>query len=161
MRPKSRKVAGDEWRVTSDLPRPRITFHVSRITLHGTRFDAFTLIEVMIALGIFFMAVFTILALVTNILRNARGLQRPQVDAGLAAAIYVNTNKFSVGDVSGNLDESLPDYSYEVATDEFATNGLLQALVVLNRRGGRQAPDKIDILVFDPNYQSTPFSGRR
>ena len=115
----------------------------------------------MIALGIFFMAVFTILALVTNILRNARGLQRPQVDAGLAAAIYVNTNKFSVGDVSGNLDESLPDYSYEVATDEFATNGLLQALVVLNRRGGRQAPDKIDILVFDPNYQSTPFSGRR
>src|SRR5215470_11525013 len=91
-------------------------------------FHAFTLIEVMIALGIFFMAVFTILALVTNILRNARGLQRPQVDAGLAAAIYVNTNKFSVGDVSGDLDESLPDFSYEVATDEFATNGLLQAL---------------------------------
>src|SRR6266566_2765830 len=96
---------------------------------------AFTLIEVMIALGIFFMAVFTILALVSNILRNARGLERPQIDAGLAAAIYVNTNRFSVGSVSGDLGESLPDYSYEIGTDEFATNGLLQADIILNKRG--------------------------
>ncbi len=68
---------------------------------------AFTLIEVMIALGIFFMATFAILALVSNILRNARGLQRPQIDAGMAAAIYVNTNRFSVGSVSGDLSDSL------------------------------------------------------
>ena len=101
------------------------------------RVQAFTLIEVMIALGIFFMAVFTILALVSNILRNARGLQRPQIDAGLAAAIYVNTNKFPEGIVSGELGDSLPDYRYEIATDEFATNGLMQATVALNRRGSR------------------------
>ena len=123
--------------------------------------SAFTLIEVMIALGIFFMATFAILALVSNILRNARGLQRPQVDAGMAAAIYVNTNRFSVGSVSGDLHDSLPDYSYEIATDEFATNGLLQAEVVLRRHGGHQTPDSISILVFDPNYQSTAFGGRR
>jgi len=121
---------------------------------------AFTIIEVMIALGIFFMAVFTILALVSSILRNARGLQRVPVDAGLAAAIYVNTNRFSVGTVSGELDESLPDFSYNIETDEFATNGLLQANIILNRRGGREA-DAISILVFDPNVQSTPFGGRR
>ena len=121
----------------------------------------FTLIEVMIALGIFFMAVFTILALVSSILRNARGLQRPQVDAGLAAALYVNTNRFPVGTVSGELGDSLADFSYEIATDEFATNGLMQAEIVLSRRGGRQAPDTISILVFDPNYQSSPFSGPR
>src|SRR5258708_34251944 len=110
----------------------------------------------MIARGIFFAAVFTILALVSNILRNARGLQRPQVDAGLAAAIYVNTNRFTVGSVSGELDESMPDYSYEVVTDEFATNGLLQAGVILSKRGGHTTPDTISILVFDPNYQSRP-----
>ena len=123
--------------------------------------DAFTLIEVMIALGIFFAAVFTILALVSSILRNARGLQRPQVDAGMAAAIYVNTNRFPEGRVSGDLGDSLPDYRYEIETDEFATNGLMQADVVLSRRGSRQAPDTISILVFDPNHQSTPFGGRR
>ena len=121
----------------------------------------FTLIEVMIALGIFFACVFTILALVSGILRNARGLQRPQVDAGMAAAIYVNTNRFRVGGTSGELGDTLPDYSYEISTDEFATNGLLQADVVLYRRSSRQPPDAISILVFDPNYQATPFSGRR
>jgi hypothetical protein len=116
----------------------------------------------MIALGIFFMATFTILALVSQILRNARGLQRPQVDAGLAAAIYVNTNRFSVGTVSGNFEDSaLHDFSYEVATDEFATNGLLQADVVLNKHGSRATPDTLSILVFDPTFQSTPFGGRR
>ena len=115
----------------------------------------------MIALVIFFMAVFTILALVSNILRNARGLQRPQVDAGLAAALYVNTNRFPVGTVSGELGDSLADFSYEIGTDEFATNGLMQADIVLSRRGARQAPDTLSILVFDPNYQSTPFGGRR
>ena len=123
--------------------------------VNARRDSAFTLIEVMIALGIFFMAVFTILALVSGILRNARGLQRPQVDAGLAAALYVNTNRFFVGNEAHDLDESLPDFSYEVNTDEFATNGLLIAEVVLNRRGSHFPPDKISILVFDPNFRST------
>jgi len=121
----------------------------------------FTLIEVMIALGIFFMSVFTILALVSQILRNARGLQRPQMDAGLAAAIYVNTNRFSVGTTSGNFDDnSLRDFSYEVITEEFATNGLLQARVIMTKRGSRSNPDVLNILVFDPAFQSTPFPRR-
>jgi hypothetical protein len=157
--PKSRGGARVEGRGSRKKPHTRLgfTFHETRNTLHA----AFTLIEVMIALGIFFMAVFTILALVSQILRNARGLQRPPIDAGLAAAIYVNTNRFGVGNVSGNLGESLHDFTYEIATDEFATNGLLQADVLLTRRGSKQAPDAISILVFDPNQQSTPFSGRR
>ncbi len=79
----------------------------------------------------------------------------------MAAAKYVNTNRFSEGSVSGDLDDSLPDFSYDIATAEFATNGLLQAEVVLRRHGGHQTPDSISILVFDPNYQSTPFGGRR
>src|SRR5215471_781530 len=94
--------------------------------------QGFTLIEVMIALGIFFAAVFTILALVSQILRNARGLQRPQVDAGMAAAMYVNTNRFPVGTVSGELGDSLADFSYEIGTDEFATNGLDRKSTRLN-----------------------------
>lgn len=116
--------------------------------------NGFTLIEVMIALGIFFAAVFTILALVSQILRNARGLQRPQVDAGMAAALYVNTNRFPEGTVSGDLGDPLADYSYEIVTDEFATNGLMQADIVLSRRGGGQPADTLSILVFDPNHQS-------
>ena len=143
-----------------DRRGPTEACSVSRGPYSLFRARGFTLIEVMIALGIFFAAVFTILALVSQILRNARGLQRPQVDAGLAAAIYVNTNRFPEGTTSGELGGSLADFSYEVATDEFATNGLMEADIVLSRRGGRQAPDTLSILVFDPNYQSTPLGGR-
>jgi len=115
----------------------------------------------MISLGLFFMAAFTILALVSNLLRNARGLQRPQVDAGLAAAIYLNTNRFAVGSISRELDDWLRDYAFQVNTDEFATNGLLQADVVLTKRGARGNADTLSVLVYDPNFQSTPFAGRR
>ena len=52
----------------------------------GPSCRAFSLIEVMIAMFLFFMAVFTILALVSNTLRNARALQQPPIDAGMAAA---------------------------------------------------------------------------
>src|SRR5215475_5651356 len=97
--------------------------------------SAFTLLEVMIALGIFFMFAFAILALVASTLRNARGLRRPQVDAGMAAAIYVSTNRFFEGSMSGDFGDVLPDYSWEAETYEFATNGLLQADLTLNRHG--------------------------
>src|SRR2546430_16259229 len=53
---------------------------------------AFSLLEVMIACGIFFIAVFAILALVSNTLRNARILRHVQVDAGMAAAELFKTN---------------------------------------------------------------------
>jgi hypothetical protein len=122
---------------------------------------AFTLIEVMIALGIFFMAVFTILALVSNTLRNARALQRPQVDSSMGVACYLDTNKFYVGNISGDFGDALSDYSWDAITDEFATNGLLIATVSLHHRGKDTDPPPLQVLVFDPNFQSTPFSGRR
>lgn len=123
---------------------------------------AFTLMEVMIASGIFFMAIFAILALVSTTLRNARALQRPQVDAGMIAAQYMNTNKFYEGTMSGSFEEnSLKDYSWQVETYVAGTNGLLEADMVLRQRGLHNPADALSILVFDPNFQSTPFGTRR
>lgn len=121
---------------------------------------AFTLLEVMIALGIFFMAVFSILGLVSAVLKNAQHLERPQVDAGLAAAMYVNTNRFFEGTMSGDFGDALRDYTWQVETEEFATNGLLQADVLLLPRRTHEVPDGISILVFDPNFKSGPFANR-
>src|SRR5207342_1412722 len=59
--------------------RPSFDPRPSTLGLPLTR--AFSLIEVMIACGIFFMATFAILALVSTTLRNARALQRGDVDA--------------------------------------------------------------------------------
>ncbi len=54
---------------------------------------AFSLMEVMIAMGIFFMSVFVILSLVSSSLQNARRLQRPMVDAAMIASELSLTNK--------------------------------------------------------------------
>src|SRR5207245_1577051 len=113
---------------------------------------AFTLIEVMIALGIFFMAVFAILGLVSNTLRNARNLERPQVDAGLAAAVFTNTNRYYEGTMEGDFGNDLPGYSWEADTYEFASNGLAQADIVLQHRGSSEPADTLSILVFDPQF---------
>ena len=127
------------------------TFHVSRFT--SSR-HAFTLIEVMIACGIFFMCTFAILALVANTLRNARGLQRGEVDAGMAASqIFelLKTNKQPDLSGSGDFGDAYPDFSYAFQCGEYQTNGLLQVDIVVNRRGARQPADQLRIWVYNPD----------
>ncbi len=66
--------------------------------------QAFTLLEVMIAIAIFFVASFAILDLVSASLANVRRLQRPSVDAGPVLARYAATNSLVEGTYSGTLD---------------------------------------------------------
>jgi hypothetical protein len=145
---------------------PRFPFYQASATTLRPRADvsrassrAFSLIEVMIAMGIFFMAIFSILALVSQTLRNARALQQPQVDAGMVAAIYVSTNRFTEGRMSGDFGDDLRDYSWDTDTREFATNGLLIVDVFLLQRGLQKPADAFQILVFDPTYRPGPFGG--
>lgn len=120
---------------------------------------AFTLLEVMIASGIFFMATFAILALVSSTLRNLKALQKPQVDPGIVAAQYMNTNRWNEGTTSGRFEDALSDYSFEIDTYQAGTNGLLQADMVLRQRGLHEPAGTLSIFVFDPNTQSRPFGG--
>jgi hypothetical protein len=123
-----------------------------------TRGSAFTLLEVMIACGIFFMATFGILALVSNTLRNARALQRSDVDSGMAAAqVYqmLKTNVLSQGSFSGDFGDAYRDYSWDatwdVDWDSGATNSLLKVEVVVNRSGLHKPVDTLTLWVFAPN----------
>ncbi len=123
-----------------------------------SRVRAFTLLEVMIACGIFFMATFAILALVSNTLSNARRLQRIDVDAGMAAAqVYqiMKTNRQAEVSLSGDFGDSFPDYSWTADSQQFDTNGLLQVDIVVTRRGLNKAFDTLSILVFSPDAKST------
>ena len=122
----------------------------------GSR-PAFSLIEVMIACGIFFMATFAILALVSTTLRNARALQRGEVDAGMAAAqVYetLKTNKQAEVSGSGNFGENYPDYSYDFVSEPAETNGLLKVDIVVNRRGLHKPVDLMTIYVYSPDAKS-------
>jgi hypothetical protein len=111
----------------------------------------------MIACGIFFMATFAILALVSTTLRNARALQRGDVDAGMAAAqIYqtLKTNRQAEFSGSGNFGDAYPDYSYEFVSQQYQSNGLLQVDIVVNRRGLRKPADILTIWVYNPDAKS-------
>ena len=125
---------------------------------------AFTLIEVMVACGIFFMAAFSILALVSGSLRNARAIQQHQdVDVGMVGAWIsqqLKTNKLSdislQGDCGfGSSDNAYPDYSWEAEVNEYMTNGLLEVNIPLNKRGNRGPLDNISILVYAPDAQKS------
>ncbi len=118
------------------------------------RDSAFTLMEVMIACGIFFIAVFAILALVSNTLRNAQRLRRVEVDAGIICAQLFRTNRLTEGVESGDLgDFGYPDFTWQTDAreHEIFTNGLWQVEIVLRRRGTVDPIDTRTIWVFSPD----------
>ena len=111
---------------------------------------AFSLLEVMIASGIFFMCVFAILAMVSGLLRNARSLRRIELDAGMVAAQVGNTNKLTEGTESGDFGNLYPGYSWETDTYEAETNGLWQVDIVVRRHGIPQPVDRMSLYLYRP-----------
>jgi hypothetical protein len=136
-------------RAASGFRAPAFGLRISRSAR-----TAFSLMEVMIACGLFFMAVFAILAMVSSVLRNARGLRRTDLDAGMVAAQVCKTNKLYEGTDSGDFGNLFPDCSWETDTYEAGTNGLWQVDIVVHRRGLQQPVDSMSIYVFSPNSQS-------
>jgi hypothetical protein len=124
----------------------------------GTR-TGFTLLEVMIACGLFFMAVFTILGLVSSTLKNARGLRRVDVDAGMVAAQLYKTNRFSEGTESGDFGNLFQDYAWTTEIYEIETNGLWQADITVTRRGNPDPVDKLSIWLYSPESSAGPVRG--
>ena len=123
--------------------------------------NAFLLLEVMVAGGIFFMAIFAILALVSNTLRNARGLRRIDVDAGMVASQVYKTNKLYEGVQSGDFGRAYPDFTWETQTMQVATNGLFQVDIIIRRHGLDKPADVMSIWVYAPESPSTGFGGPR
>jgi Tfp pilus assembly protein PilV len=123
---------------------------------------AFSLLEVMIALGIFFMAIFTILALVSTSLRSARSLRRIEVDAGMVAAqLLIKTNRFTEGSESGDFGQLYADYSWEYDCNMVETNGLMQFDIKVFRRGSSQPVDAMSMLLFSPDSATLALGGPR
>ena len=101
---------------------------------------AFTLMEVMIAVAIFFMAMFTILSVLSSSLHAASILRNSGPTAGMVAAQLSLTNKLEEGSDSGAFDD-VPfyhdmGYRWISRTTEAATNGLfLVDFEIINPNG--------------------------
>ena len=124
---------------------------------------AFSLLEVMIAVGIFFLAVFSILSLVSSTLANARRLQRPLVDAGPVLATYANTNILVEGTYSGNMAGILGDpyrnYNYTADIREVASNKLFSVECVVQERGNREIISDLTTLLYRPQSPAGSLEG--
>src|SRR5437867_4476680 len=87
----------------------RLTSDIRSLT-SGSAFrplpSGFTLLEVIVACGIFFMVAFAVLEVVTQGLSAARQLEQREPDAGLLAAALSLTNQLADGDsASGNFED--------------------------------------------------------
>jgi len=141
------RVANDNRRMQSNSPLLRLGAAPS----NSPFMRAFSLLEVMIAMGLFFMAVFSILALVSNGLRNARALQQTTVDAGMLAAELSLTNKLTEGMESGDFGDLYPDYKWAQEIVEVGTNGLFEVrFVIRHNAAGRLIESPMSILLFRP-----------
>jgi Tfp pilus assembly protein PilE len=130
----------------------------------AARRHGFSLLEVMIAIGIFFMCVFTILSLVSSSLQNARRLQRPMVDAGAVASWLAVSNNFvertytvNLGDLLGSAYNGY-DCTYDV--QEVETNKLFQVgYTVRSMTGGHEVISSMTNLFFSPQSPAGSLDG--
>ncbi len=121
--------------------------------------QAFSLLEVMIAIGIFFGAVFVILALVSSLLANARRLQRPMVDASMIASELSLTNQLVEADQSGDFGKLYPGYTWSGKITEEQTNKLFRVEYVVQDAGSKAVISKMTVLFFRPQSPAGSLDG--
>lgn len=135
---------------------------------------AFSLVEVMIAMGIFFLALFSILALTAQLLNNARMIQNTRKPhASLVHAWYTSkTNRVTEGlttvdfsDIATDLGEQYRDYYAEINAepDPDMTNGLWDVTYKVYNSRTRQVESEALTLFWDPASLNQPLArgGRR
>lgn len=111
---------------------------------------AFSLLEVMIAIGIFFMVAFTVLALVSQCLRQAAALERVRTPVGSLAAQTVLTNRLEEGFESGEFGDLFPDYRWTRDVYEAGTNGLYEVVLTVSKSGQSRPESELTLYLYRP-----------
>lgn len=129
---------------------------------HGDfRRCAFTLLEVLIAIGLFFMVSFAVLELVTTGLGAARALQVRHADVGMLAAEMAATNSIlEEGVEGGSFGDFFPGARWEREVTEVGTNSLFQVdFVVFEKVGKNEISSRMSILLYRPGSPKGKMSG--
>lgn len=134
--------------------------------LHRHESTAFTILEVMIALSIFFMCVFAILGVVMRGLNQARNLQPINIDATTALAELSLTNRLEEGPITPEIVATFeamhPGFTVQGEIMEVETNGLFEITFLV---GGITENQKVvsteqKVLLFRPmSPPSSSFGG--
>jgi len=126
---------------------------------------AFTLLEVMIAVAIFFACVFGILALVSQSLKGARSLRPVNIDARSAIALLSLTNRLEEGPIPPEIIDAFTRENPGLHLDgiitepEWATNGLFEIEFIV--QGTPNAANQTPVSVTSKVLLYRPLSTRR
>jgi hypothetical protein len=127
------------------------------------RRGAFSLLEVMIAIGLLLIGTCAILRLVSSSLDNARRIQRPLVDASALLSQLSLTNQLSEGIYSGNLADVLGkgygDYRWSGEIREVQSNKLFQADFVIQNAGNKEIVSHTMTLFYRPQSPAGSLDG--
>jgi len=147
------RIVDDHFRTarggTFVLRSPRVNDRASAV-------DAFTLLEVIVASAVFFMAAFAILQLVTQGLKSAKSLQQREPDPGIILSALSLSNKLEEGSMSGNYEDLVPGmypgYRWEAFITEVGSNGLFEVNVMTYSERKKSAnPVVTGALLFRPD----------
>ncbi|HEX7655094.1 MAG TPA: prepilin-type N-terminal cleavage/methylation domain-containing protein [Verrucomicrobiae bacterium] len=132
--------------------------------------QAFSLLEVMVAIAILMVGTFAILDLISTSLSNARRIQHPLVNASEVLSYYVGmTNKFDYGTASGSLSEIMgkqyADYNYAFSvvpapSDPMGTNDIVELDAVVFTRGhSKDVLSTATTLMYDQGHAARSLGG--
>jgi len=118
-------------------------------------FGGFTLLEVMIAMAVFFIVVFAVLGIVVQSMGAARALQRPQPDFAILASQISLSNVLEEGFESGDfgeLTEEFSDFTWERQIVEVGSNGLFQVdfVIIHSDARGKSVSESMSLLMYKP-----------
>jgi len=123
---------------------------------------AFTLLEVMIAMALFFMSIFAILGVVSQGLGAARSLQTEVPDAGSLAAELLLADRLEEGWEEGDFGDLHPDFLWRREIVEVGTNGLFRVdFTIAGLDGGRIVESQTSMLLWRPGSSSVVRGVRR
>jgi Tfp pilus assembly protein PilV len=123
---------------------------------------SFTLLEVMIAMAIFFTAIFAILSLVAQNLQIARGLSLGEVDFSIVAAEIALTNRLDEGTWSGDFGDFYKGATWTADITLASSNGLYEVdITVAWPANGLMKEQRSSILLYRPDSKASPIGLRR
>lgn len=117
--------------------------------------SAFTLLEVLIAMAVFFTAVFSILELVSQNLRAARALTPESVDIADAISDLILTNRVEECTESGDFGDWARGYAWTRTLTEVGTNGLFRVDVTVIR-SDPPLEKTTSLLLYKPDSKRRP-----
>ncbi|MBI3875010.1 MAG: hypothetical protein HY300_03415 [Verrucomicrobia bacterium] len=121
---------------------------------------AFTLLETMIAIMIFFMCIFGVLEIISQNLKAARLLQKQRPNVGVLPAKFGMTNILQEGTFDIPLEE-FPNSAGTASVTQMSSNGLFKVDFTLTDRSvNPPVSEQLSVLFYRPDSQQAAFGGK-